>query len=625
MREIALIAPIVILCVGGAVTLGLGRVVRARLLGLSSTAFAAISLLLLLWNIPTIQHSPVDLQLLTWIPLKDFGVRLSYRLDALSYLFALVGGFVSLCLLAATAFGRSEEEARTYKYAHPMILVAMAGYLSLVLSTDLLFLFFSWEIVMLSAFFLVALGRQRAGSRLAARKIFVATHVLGYGPLAAFLLLGATNGGVFVYTGLSASTLTMWPFLLLLAGVVVRSAQFPFHSWVTSSAEAPLPASAIFYAGPILLPGAYLLFRTYGLVVGAAPLPWHKVLLVIGAASLIAGAVEALRERNLSRMLAFVGASQMGYVFMGIGIGTPVALAGALFQVINLSLLLGSLALVVDALHRRAGTLDVADLGGLGRAMPWHASFFFLAAGALGGLPLLSGFVSQWLIYTGAVESGQPLFAVVGVVGSLISLVCLIKVASGLFLGRERGLPNPRGGDDRGELAILGLLTAIAVVIGLLPQIPIHYLIRPAVRTVVNFPLASLNTSVLGLASAGTAWLSVLVLALLAVCVVVGWLIQRRPQPGSSPALAFLGGERWESPTGDENVGMSSADFSVALERMLHNFYPVVEPDRIFLWAESFLTGIGQFLQAIVTIIEGRYYVPAAVVLTLIAVLVMIH
>ncbi len=164
--------------------------------------------------------------------------------------------------------------------------------------------------------------------------------------------------------------------------------------------------SALLPASVDKLLGIYLLSRLVLNVFDRVSLGLNVLLMIIGAVTIVAGCGHGLVQHDLRKLLSFHAVSQVGYMILGIGTGTAIGIAGGLFHMLNNAIYKGALFLTAGAVEKRAGTMDLAELGGLGRMMPFTFATFGIAALAISGIPPLNGFVSKWMVYQGIVDAG---------------------------------------------------------------------------------------------------------------------------------------------------------------------------------------------------------------------------
>jgi NADH:ubiquinone oxidoreductase subunit 5 (subunit L)/multisubunit Na+/H+ antiporter MnhA subunit len=248
----------------------------------------------------------------------------------------------------------------------------------------------------------------------------------------------------------------------------------------------------------------------------------------------------AMIQHDLRKLLSFHAVSQVGYMVLGIGTGTAIGIAGAIFHMLNNAIFKDCLFLTAGSVERRTGTMDLAKLGGLGRMMPFTFVSFFIAALSISGVPPLNGFVSKWMVYQGIVDAGIAhywIFLIAAMFGSALTLASFIKVGHSVFLGDK---PREIGEVKEVEHTMrfpMGVLAALCVVFGIFAQLPLVYFIGPVVG--ISFPAFPAAIS-----SWAGIWSPTLGTILLLVALGIGGLIYlaRRIKVARTAPL-YIGGE----------------------------------------------------------------------------------
>jgi multicomponent Na+:H+ antiporter subunit D len=211
------------------------------------------------------------------------------------------------------------------------------------------------------------------------------------------------------------------------------------------------------------------------------------LLIVLGVITAGVGALMALVQRDLKRLLAYSGISQMGYILFSVGLGTAMGVTGGLFHMLNNALYKSLLFLAVGCIAYRTRTSKIADLGGLARKMPVTAGLFMIGTFAITGVPLFNGFVSKLTIYLAGIDAGYPLVSVFAAVFSALTLTYMIRAFMAVFLG-----PTPERLSSVKEapwlmLAPIVILAVICIIIGVIPQVGFDA-VEPAQRALLDLP-----------------------------------------------------------------------------------------------------------------------------------------
>ncbi|NPA75440.1 MAG: NADH/ubiquinone/plastoquinone (complex I) [Euryarchaeota archaeon] len=325
------------------------------------------------------------------------------------------------------------------------MLLTMFGSFGLLLSQDILSFFIFWEIMSWSIFALVLRGHDR-------RAI---VSYLAFGSLSAMLILFGfmmlyykTNTFLFADMHLTATPLTLAALSLLVAGFAVKGALMPMHAWAPhaySRSEEPFVA---FLSGGLSKLGFFgIILFMYG-VVGMSVIsswgtfrgvPWFGyALAVIGAFTAFAGTVLAVMQDDLRKLLAYSSIGQLGYIAIGIGIGTPLAMTGALFQALNHTFFKAVLFLAAGAVFYRTGKWKISELGGLGYKMPFTFLAALFAIFALAAIPITSGFAAKWLLYEAAIQKKFLFVTPIMLIAGVGAFLYAFKILYGVFLGEPR-------------------------------------------------------------------------------------------------------------------------------------------------------------------------------------------
>lgn len=470
------------------------------------------------------------------------GYLIDLRMDVLNR-FMLV--FASLFGLLVTVFsiGYMQGKARLREY-YPYLLITTGASNGALLANNWLLFIGCWGLVLVTLFLLTTIGAADASPAKVMASAAKSMVILGAADLA--LIVGV--GLIFTQTGtltISDTSLAakggvaVAAFVLVLLGAMSKAGAMPLHSWVPDMAEAaPTTVMALLPASIDKLLGIYLLARLV-LDVFVVTMGLNLLLMIIGAVTIVAAVVMAMVQHDLRKLLSFHAVSQVGYMILGIGTGTAIGIAGGLFHMLNNAIYKGCLYLTAGAVEKRAGTMDLARLGGLARVMPFTFATFGIAALAISGIPPFNGFVSKWMVYQGLVDAGVGrywIFLVAAMFGSALTVASFVKVAHAVFLGETpRGLT---GVSEVGPSMRFGpaVLATLCVVFGIAAQIPLVHFVGPVVG--LQFPgfPGEIATGGLWSPTAGT--------ALLALALLLGYALYLLSRPKSIRVVpAYLGGE----------------------------------------------------------------------------------
>lgn len=421
-----------------------------------------------------------------WVP--SLGVNLSFYLDGLSLLFALlICGIGALVLVYASAYLKGHLHlGRFYSF----ILLFMASMLGTVLADNLLTLFVFWELTSFSSYLLIGFEHGKETARKAALQALLVTGSGGLALLAGFLILGSIGGTLELSALLGqgelvrAHHLYLPALLLILAGAFTKSAQFPFHFWLPSAMEAPTPVSAYLHSATMVKAGIYLLARLNPVLGGTEP--WQYILTVVGGITMLTGAVVAIVQTDLKRILAYSTVSTLGLLVMLLGLDTTEAIKAAAVYLLVHALYKGALFLAAGAVDHSAGTRNVLELGGLRRSMPIVAAAALLAALSMAGLPPLLGFIGKELLYEAKLQvpEASAFITAAGVSANILLVAVAAILCLGPFFGDEK--ETPREPHEAPASIWLGplLLAGLGLILGLFPDLIDKPLIAPLVSAV---------------------------------------------------------------------------------------------------------------------------------------------
>ncbi|GAA4489887.1 Na+/H+ antiporter subunit A [Microbacterium panaciterrae] len=328
-----------------------------------------------------------------WIP--QLGLSLSFRMDELSWLLTLiVTGVGALVLLYCRWYFRGER-AGIGQFAAVLLAFAGAMY-GLVTTDDLVLLVMFWEGTSILSYLLIGHYHRRGASRRAALQALLVTTLGGLAMFVGVVFLAVDAGTSSISRILEIAPtgpLVDAAVVLLLVGALSKSAIFPFHFWLPGAMAAPTPVSAYLHAAAMVKAGIYLIARFAP--VFALSGPWRPITIALGVFTMLLGAVQALRETDLKRILAFGTVSQLGFFTVVLGYGTSDAILAGLALVISHALFKSALFLIVGVIDRQLSTRDLTEISGLGRKAPLLATAGFLAVASMMGIPPTIGFVAK--------------------------------------------------------------------------------------------------------------------------------------------------------------------------------------------------------------------------------------
>ncbi len=439
-------------------------------------------------------------QQVPWIP--SAGISYHVGVDGLSLpLLALT----AVLFLACSVFAL--RETRRIKAHVTLFLGLQTVCLGLFVALDLILFFLFFDLSIVAMYFLIAGWGLGDKARAAALKFFLYTFLGSLALLLGFIgLYLAVDPHTFDMVTLTAANPLagggLYAGLVLLAigvGLAVKTPTVPFHTWLPPAhTEAPATGSAI-------LAGVLLKMGTYGFVRIAMPMlpaSWRQyagVIVIVGVVSVVYGALVALAQTDLKRMIAYTSVNHMGYVVLGVGAAgilarsddqaRQLATTGAVTQMVSHGLITGALFLLTGVLRDRGHTYDMGAYSGLAARTPRFAGAFAVAAFASLGLPGFSGFIAEFQIFTGSL-AGAPVATAIAVTGILVTAALFLLALQRIFLGELRtpdapGTPRPFADLRASETVAIVPLLVLVTVIGLFPRFLLD-VIEPASRVLVE-------------------------------------------------------------------------------------------------------------------------------------------
>ena len=382
---------------------------------------------------------------------------IEYVVDHLNAFVLVIVSFVSLVVAIYSKRSVEQELPEKIVFFYCVFLLQVAGLLGIVVTGDMFNLYVFLEIASLAGYALIAIGEDGAP--------FASFNYLIFGTIGAcFYLLGV--GYLYVSTGslnmadlfqilpdLYQSKVVLVAFAFFMVGVGLKMALFPLHVWLPDAyTYAPSAVSALL--APLMTKvGAYVMIRimftvfepyfSIELIPVAAVLGW------MAAGAILFGAVMALAQTDLKRMLAYILVSEVGYIALGVGLANRAGLTGAILHILNDSFMMLALFLVVGAIMYRSGKREIPQLRYLHRRMPFTMAAFVIAALSVIGIPPTCGFFSKWYLILGAIDASQWVFVAVLLVSSLLNVILFFRVIEHAYLE-----PDEEHAGGGSELAI---------------------------------------------------------------------------------------------------------------------------------------------------------------------------
>lgn len=431
--------------------------------GLSVQTILAVSLLQ-----SVLADGPTAAALGTWRP--PFGIALAA--DALSALMVLVTAIMGLATLVYSVRDISQESKhKGFHFFHHCLIGGLSG---AFLTADLFNLYVWFEVMLITSFALLVLHGRKESLKAALHYVTLNLFSTIVFLTAVGLLYGLT--GTLNYADLylkirqveDTQTLHLVVILLSIA-FAIKAALFPLYFWLPTSYHTPYPTVSAIFAALLTKVGVYALFRLFGFLVPADPL-YQDVLLFWACSTILVGVIGAAVQHEIRRTLSFLVISAVGVMTLGLAIGTPLALAAAIFYLIQDVLVKGNLFLISGVIEKRTGSRSLTQCGGLYAASPVLSVLFLVGAISLAGLPPLSGFWAKYLIVQSAFEREHLFSIAVILVAGLVTIFTVMNLWSQIFWK-----PHPTGHVENRPIPQVTvipiiLLSGLILLIGLFPE-----------------------------------------------------------------------------------------------------------------------------------------------------------
>ncbi|MFJ4045865.1 Na+/H+ antiporter subunit A [Microbacterium sp. NPDC089987] len=368
-------------------------------------------------------------ELYRWIPQLE--LNMSMHMDVLGWVLTLIVTGVGALVLLYCRWYFYDEAREVGQFAGVLLGFAGAMY-GLVLTDDLVMLVMFWEITSILSYLLIGHYRRRAASRRSALQALLVTTLGGLVMFVGVILLVVDAGTASIREMLALAPtgpLVDAAIVMLLVGAISKSALFPFHFWLPGAMAAPTPVSAYLHAAAMVKAGIYLIARFAPIFALSAP--WRPIVITLGVFTMLLGGIQALRETDLKRILAFGTVSQLGFFAVVVGYGTPAAALAGLALVIGHALFKSALFLIVGVIDRQLSTRDIDELSGVGRQAPVMATAAFISVASMMGVAPTIGYVAKESTLTALLEDAQH--------GSAWGWVALVGVTIGAVLTAAYG------------------------------------------------------------------------------------------------------------------------------------------------------------------------------------------
>ncbi|KXO75357.1 cation:proton antiporter [Acinetobacter venetianus] len=491
------VLPIIILL---PLILGTTLVAQLQRISRGMTALGAIGIslscfILLLTQAETVLQGNTLQQSWDWLP--QLGINLSFRLDALGLLFGLLISGIGTLIYIYAYYYLSPKNSLSKLYQ--LLMLFMAAMLGISLSNNLIILLVFWELTSISSFLLVGYWSQYDAAQRGARMALTITGMGGLAMLGGFVLLGQITGTyqidqlVLMKDTIQQHYLFVPTLLLILLGAFTKSAQFPFHFWLPNAMAAPTPVSAYLHSATMVKAGIFLLARLAPIFIGAAL--YHNIVTFVGLFTLCMAAGFAIFKEDLKGLLAYSTISHLGLIVCLLGIGSPLAVAAAIFHIINHATFKAALFMIAGIIDHETGTRDLRKLSGVWQLLPFTGTLTMITAASMAGVPLTNGFISKEMFFTELLANlSGPVMVISAIVATLAGIFAVsysIRLVHGVFFDGEVGkqVPNKDAHEPALGMRLPAIILAtLCILVGILPALLAGTMVNSVTRSSLAQP-----------------------------------------------------------------------------------------------------------------------------------------
>mgnify|MGYP001093541474 CR=1 FL=1 len=408
---------------------------------------------------------------------------IEYVVDSIN---AIILFIISLVFIFSVIYSKKslEEEVENKRLTlmYTMINLYYTGILGITITGDIFNLYVFIEITSLSAYTLIAMGKNK-------KALMASYNYLILGTIGAtFILIGI--GYIFMATGslnmydiklrlpaVYSSKMVRTGFAFLTLGLCLKLALFPLHTWLPNAYTYAPSAIGALLAGTGTKVSAYALIRilysVFTLEFDSKIIPFNFILLILSCVAIISGSFLAISQKNLKKMLAYSSVGQIGYISLGLSIANLNSLQGSIIHIFNHSLMKVSLFFIAGGIFIKYGYENINELKGIGRKMPYTMFFFLLSSMSLVGIPFTSGFISKWYLILGALEQSYYLVIPVIIISSSLSFIYLWRVIEMAYFDKKEDTMHDVKEVPLSMLVPIGFSSLLCVFFGIYPKLPI--------------------------------------------------------------------------------------------------------------------------------------------------------
>ncbi len=466
-----LVLPIIIPLLAAAVCLLFWKTpALQRWISFSGTFLSFISICILFWHV--VNYGPVAIHIGGW----QAPIGINLVADALAVIMLLVCSLVGVCVHLYSIFTRNET---LEKFGHhPLLQTLLVGVYGSFLTGDIFNLYVSFEIMLISSFALLSAANGKLQIEGAFK--YMALNLFGsFMFLAGIGILYGMAGTVNMadlavkMSALDDPSMATATGMLFLVAFGLKAAAFPFFSWLPASYHTPPSAISAIFAGLLTKVGVYTVMRFFSLIFVQNIGFTHELIVVMGVLTMIAGIIGAVGQYDIRKILSFHIVSQIGYMLIGFGMWTEIAIAGAIFYLVHNIIAKTNLFLAAGVINRLQGSYHLDYVGGIYRQRPYFSILFLISALGLAGIPPLSGFFAKIFLIKAGLLDGRPIVVFLMVFVGLFTLISMIKIFEKAFWKpvKEGVEIQPLPGADNPSvinsmMIPIGILAVVVVLMG---------------------------------------------------------------------------------------------------------------------------------------------------------------
>ncbi len=385
------------------------------------------------------------------------GLSIGFLADGLAVFMAVTSSLVA-SIIVFYSFGYIEQYKNQNEY-YMMVTLFIGAMMGLVFSTNLICIYMFWEISAICCWRLIGFYREEPVVR-RANKAFMVTVGGALLMLVGFIAIYGETG-TFDLLQMQGETIANWAMVLILFGILSKSATLPLHTWLPDAGVAPSPVTSLLHAAVLVKIGVYVFARLF-LVNFQLDAIWETVVPWIAAVSALVSAGAALVENDIKRIIAYSTISQLAFILLGLSTGTMIGVAGGLLYILMHSLAKGGLFLCAGIVEHSTHTKDIRQMGGLAKCLPVTAVAFLLCAFSVMGIPPFGGFFAKFMVIDSALVGGSAWLAGTYIFGAVLTVIYLLRLFVKVFLGETTHKDLKEGSWEMvSSVAILGVLSLL--------------------------------------------------------------------------------------------------------------------------------------------------------------------